>query len=72
MKDPMPIAPMDAYLASTEVIDWQSPVVSSMAKKIVAAFESDVEKAKVLFEWVRDNIAHSWDVGSDKITCKAS
>lgn len=32
----------------------------------------DTEKARALFEWVRDVIPHAWDIGTDVVTCTAS
>jgi len=56
---PTAVAPLDRYLASTQVIDWQTPPVHLLARELVAGFESDAGKARALFEWVRDNIPHS-------------
>lgn len=34
--------------------------------------QSDIEKAKAAFEFVRDEISHSWDIQGKRVTCKAS
>lgn len=34
--------------------------------------QSEIEKAKTAFEFVRDEISHSWDIQSTIVTCKAS
>jgi transglutaminase-like putative cysteine protease len=34
--------------------------------------QSEIEKAKIAFEFVRDEISHSWDIQSTRVTFKAS
>lgn len=34
--------------------------------------QTDIEKVRVAFEFVRDEVSHSWDIQSNRITCKAS
>jgi transglutaminase-like putative cysteine protease len=63
---------LDDYLVADEVVDWRHPAVQSKAHKIVAGVTNDVEKARLLFEWVRDKIPHSKDIESDVLTCSAS
>lgn len=60
------------YLKSTEVIDWQTPEVQQAAKSLATGVASEVEKARRLYEWVRDTIPHSADAGHEKVTCRAS
>ena len=69
--EPTAVAPLERYLENTQIIDWQTPSVRSLAQKLVAGLESDTDKGRSLFEWVRDHIPHSWDIGSEKVTCKA-
>lgn len=61
---------LSAYLASSEVIDWQEDTV----KQQVAALASGdtLETAKRCFEFVRDEIAHSVDINAEILTCSAS
>lgn len=63
---------LDEYLAVTPVIDWKVTEVANKAAEVTANLGDDVEKAKRLFEWVRDNIPHSKDIDSDVVTCAAS
>lgn len=61
---------MQEHLAATKVIDWQSPDILQLAKKLAA---SDVNTTvKACFEWVRDKIYHSSDYKMNPITCCAS
>jgi transglutaminase-like putative cysteine protease len=63
---------LDDYLVADEVVDWRHPAVQAKAQTIVAGVANDVEKARLLFEWVRDKIPHSKDIESDVLTCSAS
>jgi transglutaminase-like putative cysteine protease len=60
------------YLEATQVIDWHHPAVRDASSDIVAGRRDEVEKAHVLFEWVRDQIPHSADIQADVVTCTAS
>ena len=60
------------YLDCTDILDWRTPEVQSLADVLVAGEPSDVDKAKRLFEWVRDEIPHSGDAGHETVTCRAS
>jgi transglutaminase-like putative cysteine protease len=60
------------YLASDDIIDWRRPEVLAKAKELTAAMATDVDRARCLFEWVRDRIPHSKDIDSDVVTCRAS
>lgn len=63
---------MDNYLASSEVIDWDNPLVMEKAKEISQGLVNSEEIAKVCFEYVRDEIKHSNDYQLNPVTCKAS
>ena len=63
---------LDVYLCVTPVIDWNVATVANKAAEVTNYCRSDVEKAKCLFEWVRDNIPHSKDIDSELVTCSAS
>jgi len=63
---------MDNYLQSTEIIDWQHPMVLEKARALCAGVQDVEEKAKCCFNWVRDEIKHSYDYQLSSITCTAS
>lgn len=63
---------MQQYLASSEYIDWQTESVLNQANKLAKGLTSDAEIAKRCFEFVRDDIQHSWDYQRNPVTCKAS
>lgn len=63
---------LEEYLQPSEIIDWDTPEVALQAHVLVAGLESEIDKAKRLYEWVRDEIAHSVDADHKIVTCSAS
>ena len=63
---------LDDYLHSTEFINWQHSAVVTKAQELAQKAGSEIEIAKASFEWVRDEIKHSYDFGIQTVTCKAS
>ena len=60
------------YLKSTTYIDWQTPSVLAKARQLAQGCESVDQIAKACFEFVRDQIKHSWDFELNPVTLKAS
>ncbi len=74
---------LDAFLRPTPIIDSDDARVADKAQRIVRDTVADPEatreaiaidtlRAKALFEWVRDEIPHSYDIRSRTVTCSAS
>ncbi len=63
---------MEKYLESTEYIDWEDPAILAQAKKLANGASNAEEIARDCFEFVRDEIKHSWDYQLNPVTCKAS
>ncbi len=63
---------MEKYLNSTQLIDWKDSEVHAKAVSLAKGLESDEAIAKACFEFVRDEINHSWDHQQNPVTCKAS
>ena len=61
---------MDAYLAVSDVIDWKHPALLKLAQEL--AGETPLDTARRCFEWVRDEIKHSYDYQLNPVTCSAS
>lgn len=70
MSGPQPPGP--EYLRPTSVIDADDPAVRERAHRITAGLVTDVDRARALYEWVRDAIPHSWDIRTRTVTCTAS
>ncbi|PHS19034.1 MAG: Cro/Cl family transcriptional regulator [Blastopirellula sp.] len=63
---------MKKYLASTKHIDWQHPAVFAKAKELSEGWYDEELITKICFEFVRDEIKHSWDYQLNPVTCRAS
>jgi len=63
---------MDKYLASSEYIDWENLEVLAQAKDLASGVSGVEEITRKCFEFVRDEIRHSWDYEQNPVTCKAS
>lgn len=63
---------MQAYLAASTYIDWQTPTVLAQAKALAQDAQSMEQIAQRCFKFVRDQIQHSWDFQRNPVTCKAS
>ena len=63
---------MEQYLAASEFIDFEHPMVRRKAGELAEACKSQIEIVAKCFEFVRDEIQHSWDFQRNPVTCKAS
>lgn len=63
---------LDEYLAETRYVDYNTPCIHEKALELFASCKTDIEKIKVAYYFVRDEINHSWDIKSERITKKAS
>jgi len=63
---------INKYLDVSEFIDWKNSDIQALANELASGKLSDTEITKACFEWVRDNINHSWDYKQNPVTCKAS
>lgn len=52
---------MTPYLLADGIIDWRHPEVLARARQLAADAERKTEIARRCFEFVRDEIRHSWD-----------
>lgn len=63
---------MQAYLAASDVIDWQHPEVLELATRLAEPQATSVAIAQACFIWVRDEIKHSADYQMNPVTWRAS
>lgn len=63
---------MEEYLQNSEIIDWNHPAILALSQTIASEHQTSEAIAKACFEWVRDEIYHSYDYQMNPITCRAS
>lgn len=63
---------IDAYLKEDSVIDFNNEIVMGLADELYQEAGSELEYTKKAYEFVRDHISHSADIGEDVLTCTAS
>jgi transglutaminase-like putative cysteine protease len=63
---------MEQYLQTSEIIDWHHPQVMELAQQIAGEYDNIMAIAQACFEWVRDEIRHSYDYQMNPVTWRAS
>lgn len=62
---------MKEFLRSTKIIEADADEIVAVASSLAVRGDS-TETAKRCFDWVRDNISHSFDAGAEMVTCSAT
>ncbi len=60
------------FLLATDMIDFHHLAIQDKAQQLFAAGMNDVEKTRTAYEFVRDEIPHSFDCNAQVITARAS
>lgn len=60
------------YLKCDDVIDYDAPIVSKLADTLFNAADNEIDFIQKAYEYVRDKISHSADIGENEMTCRAS
>ncbi|MEO2204645.1 transglutaminase family protein [Paenibacillus pabuli] len=60
------------YLNMTAEVDYDHPLIVGLASELAASSKDQVDFIKQSYVYVRDQISHSWDIKSSRITCSAS
>jgi transglutaminase-like putative cysteine protease len=63
---------MQRYLSPSTYIDFDTPEVGAVARRLAEGAASELDVARACFEFVRDAIRHSVDYQLNPVTCKAS
>lgn len=63
---------LDEYLKELPEVDFSHPIIKNKLENVFVNNQTDISKIKVAFEYVRDEIPHSWDIQGAVVTCKAS
>lgn len=60
------------YLKSSDIIDYENEEIKKMAINLAKGIDNEIELAKRVYEYVRDNILHSSDIKGKIVACSAS
>jgi len=63
---------LDDYLLELNEVNYSNPIIQRKVDELFNPNQTEIEKAKVAFEFVRDEISHSLDFQSKRVTCNAS
>lgn len=60
------------YLSTSKYIDWAVPAILEKANEFKTIAKDENHLIKMIYEYVRDEIKHSWDVQDKRVTISAS
>ncbi|WP_328472236.1 transglutaminase-like domain-containing protein [Streptomyces sp. NBC_00448] len=63
---------LSAYLGADEVLDHDHPQVRQTAALLRSGASTPYEYAKAAYDYVRDEVPHSFDSGDDRVSWRAS
>jgi transglutaminase-like putative cysteine protease len=63
---------MGEYLLSSEIVDFDNELLRQKALELSKGAKSNIQKTKIIYEFVRDEINHSSDINSNDVVYKAS
>jgi transglutaminase-like putative cysteine protease len=62
----------DDYLARSGVIDFDDISIRRTAQSLTSGGDSEARIIRASFEFVRDEISHTFDIGAGEVICRAS
>src|SRR4051794_168739 len=60
------------YLEASPYINYHDSQIQSLISSLATHSESEIDRIQTVFEYVRDNIAHSYDIDAKEVTRTAS
>ncbi len=63
---------IENYLKYDSVVDWNNSSIQRKAGQIIEAAVDEIDKARLIYNWVRDEIPHSKDINTQVLTCSAT
>lgn len=63
---------INEYLKEDDVIDYSNQAIAQLADALFEKAGDELAFIQAAYEFVRDNISHSADIGADILTCSAS
>ena len=63
---------LDNYVQELKELDFSDAAIQQLTKTLFCSQQTEIEKVRIAFNFVRDEISHSWDIQSELVTCTAS
>lgn len=63
---------MVEYMAASKQVEFMHPAIDQKARELMGGITDEIEKAKAAYYFVRDEIQHSWDTKSERVTRTAT
>lgn len=60
------------YIKMNEIIDYDHKLIVEKCRELEIGMENEISLIKKIYEFVRDDIHHSGDIGEPGVICKAS
>lgn len=65
-------ANLNQYRCELPEVNFTHPLIQEKSIELFDGAQTELEKIERAFTFVRDKIAHSWDIKSERVTCEAS
>jgi transglutaminase-like putative cysteine protease len=62
---------LKAYLQNIEPAGFSSPLVLELSKTFTIGYSETKDKARAIYEWVRDKYPHTFDIGANEVSVTA-
>ncbi|WP_077622759.1 transglutaminase-like domain-containing protein [Sediminibacillus massiliensis] len=63
---------IEYYLKETKEVDFNHPAIRELSEGLFVPAQTEVSKVKNAYEYVRDQVNHSWDIQAPEVTKTAS
>ena len=63
---------IENYLLELADVNFSHQLIQVKTEELFTSAQNEIERVKIAFEFVRDEISHSWDIQGTQVTCKAS
>jgi transglutaminase-like putative cysteine protease len=63
---------LEDYLLELNEVNYSNAIIKMKADELFNLSQTEIEKARIAFQFVRDEVSHSWDIQSKRVTCNAS
>lgn len=56
------------YLLTSKYVDFDKKIIQDKIQELFYSSIDEIEAVRIAFEYVRDEIPHSWDIQSERVT----